>query len=129
MKTIPPNALAAPRPTLPPNLLARNTRKAPKLERGSGDAPLGAKKVQGRNCPEFFVRITSVRKRLIDEDNLCEKYHVDLCRYAGVISGDEAGKTKIETTQCKVEKGGEEKILIEVRVPIDKPKPLSDNDK
>jgi hypothetical protein len=84
------------------------------VERDSRDAPLGKKKVQGRVGERVLVCITSVRKRLIDEDNLAEKYHVDLCRYAGIISGDEASKTKIETTQRKAQKGEEEKVIIEV---------------
>jgi len=45
---------------------------------------------------------------------LCEKYHVDLCRYAGIISGDEASKTKIETIQRKAEKGEEEQVIIDI---------------
>lgn len=102
-------------PNSSPDFLARNSRKTPKLERDSSNAPLEKKKVQGRSSQKFFIRITSIRKRLIDEDNLCGKYHCDLCRYAsGGVFGDEAGKTKIEITQRKVEKGEEEKTLIEI---------------
>jgi len=98
-----------------PDFLARNTGKAPKLERDIGDAPLEKKKVQRRASQKFLIRVTSIRKRLIDEDNLCEKYAVDLCRYAsGGAFGDEAGETKIETTQRKAEKGEEEKVIIEI---------------
>lgn len=43
------------------------------MERDSRDAPLGKKKVQGSTSQRILVRVTSVRKRLIDEDNLCEK--------------------------------------------------------
>ena len=96
------------------DLLSRNTSQTAIVERDSRDAPLGKKKVQGSVSQRILVRVTSVRKRLIDEDNLCEKYHVDLCRYAGIISGDEASKTKIETIQRKAEKGEEEKVIIEV---------------
>jgi len=96
------------------DLLSRNTSQVAVVERDSRDAPLEKKEVQGRVSERVLVRITSVRKRLIDEDNLCEKYHVDLCRYAGIISGDEASKTKIETTQRKAQKGEEEKVIIEV---------------
>jgi hypothetical protein len=96
------------------DLLAYNSKQIAIVERDSRNASLGKKKVQGSNSPRVLVRVTSVRKRLIDEDNLCEKYHVDLCRYAGIISGDEASKTKIETTQRKAEKGEEEKVIIEV---------------
>ena len=95
------------------DLLSRNTSQTAIVERDSRDAPLGKKKVRGSVSQRILVRVTSVRARLLDEDNLCEKYHVDLCRYAGVISGDEAGKTKIETTQRKAQKGEEEKVIIE----------------
>lgn len=96
------------------DLLSRNTSQTAIVERDSRDAPLGKKKVQGSTSQRILVRVTSVRKRLIDEDNLCEKYHVDLCRYAGIISGDEASKTKIETIQRKAEKGEEEQVIIEI---------------
>jgi hypothetical protein len=101
-------------PFASPDLLARNTGKASKLERGAGHAPLEAKEVQGPTGQRFLVRVVSYRKRLLDEDNLCEKYHVDLCRYAGCLFGDEAGTTKIETSQVKVGKGEEEKVRIEI---------------
>ena len=91
-------------PNASPDLLSRNTSQAAVVERDSRDEPLAKKEVQRRTGERVLVRVTSVRKRLLDEDNLCEKYHVDLCRYAGVISGDEAGKTKIETTQRRLKK-------------------------
>lgn len=101
-------------PKASPDLLAYNSKQIAIMERDSGNEPLAQEKVQGRTGERVLVRVTSVRKRLLDEDNLCEKYHVDLCRYAGIISGDEAGKTKIETTQRKAEKGEEEKVILEV---------------
>ena len=101
-------------PNASPDLLSRNTSQATVVERDSRDEPLAKEEVQRRAGERVLVRVTSIRKRLLDEDNLCEKYHVDLCRYAGVISGDEAGKTKIETAQRKAEKSEEEKVIIEV---------------
>lgn len=98
-----------------PDFLARNTGKVAKLERDIGDAPLEKKEVQRPASQRFLVRVTSVRKRLIDTDNLCEKYAVDLCRYAsGGAFGDEPSKTQIETTQRKAEKGEEEKVIIDI---------------
>lgn len=101
-------------PNASPDLLAYNSRQVAIMERDSGNKPLAKKKFQKRTGEKVLVRVTSVRKRLLDEDNLCEKYHIDLCRYSGVISGDEAGKTKIETAQRKTEKDEEEKVIIEV---------------
>ena len=84
------------------------------MERDTRNAALEPDEVQGGTRQSILVRVTSIRKRLLDEDNLCEKYHVDLCRYAGVISGDEAGQTKIEVAQRKAAKGETEKTIIEV---------------
>ena len=50
---------------------------------------------------KFVVRITSFRKRLLDEDNLAVKYHVDALRYAGIIPNDAPDKTHIEVSQIK----------------------------
>lgn len=101
-------------PNASPDLLARNTGTSAVVERSPVDEPLAQEEVQRPTGGRVLVRVESVRKRLLDEDNLCEKYHVDLLRYAGVISGDEADKTKIETSQRKAQKGEEEKIVITV---------------
>ncbi len=95
--------------TIPPR-----RRPVAKLESNPGDAPLGQKEIQGRTIQKFLVRITSCRRRLLDEDNLCEKYHVDLCRYAGVMPDDAPGEVKIEVCQKKTEKEETEKTIIEV---------------
>ena len=89
-------------------------RKAAKLESNPRDAALDAKEVQGRPSQKFLVRVTSLRRRLIDEDNLCEKYAVDLCRYAGILPSDEASQCKIEVCQEKVGKEKPEETIVEV---------------
>jgi hypothetical protein len=96
------------------DLQPADSRPPAVVEPDSRPSALGPRQTQSGTSQRFLVRITSVRCRLLDEDNLCEKYHVDLCRYAGVIPGDEAGKTKIEVTQRKAGKGEEEHTLIEV---------------
>jgi len=96
------------------NLSAGAAEQAAKLECHTGNEPLGAKEVQGSTGQRFLVRITAHRKRLIDEDNLCEKYLVDLLRYARVIPDDAPGVCKIEVSQKKVGKGQPEKTIIEV---------------
>jgi hypothetical protein len=92
----------------------RNPGPTSKLEPAPRNEPLATPQTQGHHCQRFLVRVTSIRKRLLDEDNLAEKFHVDLCRYAGIIPGDEADKTRIETSQRKAEKGEEERTVIEV---------------
>lgn len=84
------------------------------FERDSRDATLGAGEAKGGDSSRVLVRVTSIRRRLIDEDNLCEKYAVDCCRYAGLLHGDGPGQTKIEVRQRKAGKGEEEATLIEI---------------
>jgi hypothetical protein len=92
----------------------RDTGTDAKLERHLGDGTLGAAQVQKGTGQRILVRVTSFRTRLLDEDNQCEKYHVDLLRYAGVIPTDAPGQTKIEVCQQKVGKGEREFVRIEV---------------
>jgi len=84
------------------------------MERHAVAQPLAADEVQEGTGGRVLVRFTSVRKRLLDEDNLCAKFHCDLLRYAGLISGDEPGKTSIKTTQRKAGKGEAEHTAIEI---------------
>lgn len=87
---------------------------AAKLEPNPCHAPLAKEKVQRPAGKRFLVRVTSFRRRLLDEDNLCSKYHVDLCRYASIIPGDSPDKCKIEVGQIKVGKSQTEKTVVEV---------------
>lgn len=84
------------------------------VERRVGYGALGKTKVQKADHGYFHVRVTSFRVRLLDEDNLCEKYHVDCCRYAGILPDDSARKARITTTQQKVSSTAEERIEIEI---------------
>lgn len=96
------------------NLQAEDAGAVAKLERNPSNASLAKKEVQGQVGRGFLVRVTSRRKRLIDQDNLCEKYHVDLCRYAGVIPDDAPGETQIEVSQTKCREGEAEEVTVEV---------------
>lgn len=78
------------------------------MERDPGNGAVGKIQVQAAVGGKFLVRVTSVRKRLLDEDNICEKFAVDCCRHAGLIPTDAPGKTKIETSQRKAEKDEQE---------------------
>lgn len=98
------------------HLQAHDTGPPAELERHPRDESLGQDEVQEGTGKRILVRVTSVRKRLLDEDNLCEKYHIDLCRYAGILPSDAPGETKIETTQRKAGKEEQEHTLIEVFV-------------
>lgn len=84
------------------------------MESGARPVAVAKNQVQETNRPRFLVRITSIRKRLLDEDNLNCKFHVDLCRYAGVLPGDCPGTCKIQTTQRKAAKGEAEHTEITI---------------
>ena len=62
----------------------------------------------------YFVSVVSSRTRLLDEDNLAEKSHVDACRYAGLIPADSPDQTSIQATQVKVATEAEERTEIEI---------------
>ena len=91
-----------------------DTRPATELERHSGDGAVGAVRVQKAIAGRVRVVVTSYRTRLLDEDNLCEKYVVDCCRYAGVLAADSPGQTKIEVRQEKVGKGEPEFTRVQI---------------
>jgi hypothetical protein len=96
------------------NLSAGDTGAVAVMESSIGNAPLGAKEIQRPVGERFLVRVTSIRRRLLDEDNLCEKYHVDLCRYSGVLPDDAPGKVQIKVCQQKAAKGEAERVEIEI---------------
>jgi hypothetical protein len=60
--------------------------------------------------PKFI----KARPGLLDLDNLCEKYVVDCCRYAGILSGDSPSQAQIEVKQEKVSSKEPEEIVTEV---------------
>ena len=91
-----------------------NRRSNPKLERDPGHGALGQGQIQNFSPGKLLVRLTSYRTRLLDEDNLCEKYLVDCCRYSGLIRQDSPGAAKIEVRQEKVGKGEPEFVKIEI---------------
>ncbi|MDB6117400.1 MAG: hypothetical protein JWO08_1181 [Verrucomicrobiaceae bacterium] len=104
-------------PNASPACLASNaggTRPDAKLERHPEHAALHSPPAEKGRPERFHIRFVSVRKRLIDPDNLSEKWLLDCLRFAQVIPGDEPEKITLETTQRKARKGEEEHTLIEV---------------
>lgn len=84
------------------------------LERHLCDGPLAKSKTEDGHPRKFLVRVTSFRRRLLDEDNLCEKYHVDCCRYAGLLRADDPSQARIITTQEKVRTKAEERTEVAI---------------
>lgn len=85
---------------------------APKLERSSGDGTLAKGEVKEGDTGRFFVSVVSFRRRLLDEDNLCEKYVVDCARYSGLLPADAPDCTSIKVSQEKVKSKEEERTEI-----------------
>lgn len=96
---------------------AKGSRKTAKLERPSGNGTLGTNQGQEAGSGRLHIRFESVRKRLLDPDNIAEKWLLDALRFSGVLQGDEPDKITLETTQRKCEKGEEEHTLIQIFEP------------
>ena len=97
-----------------PALSTGNPRTAPVLERTARHGPLAESESQEGNAGRVHIRFVSVRQRLLDPDNLSEKWLLDCLRNCGAIAGDEPDKITLETTQRKAAKGEAEHTIIEV---------------
>jgi len=92
----------------------RDPGTLPLVERNPSDGALGQRQIQAIPPGRVLVRVTSFRTRLLDEDNLCEKYYIDLCRYAGIIRQDHPGAATIEVRQKKIGPKEPEFVRIEI---------------
>ena len=84
------------------------------MECDSRVAALAPSKAKEADSERVHIRFVSVRKRLLDPDNLSEKWLLDCLRFCGAIKGDEPEKITLETTQRKAAKGEEEHTIIEI---------------
>jgi len=89
-----------------------NPRPVAILEPDPRVEPLAAPQIEASNPARFRVVVASIRRRLLDEDNLCEKFHVDCLRRAGYIPDDDPATTHIEVWQRKCQTGEAERIEI-----------------
>lgn len=96
---------------------AESDGKIAKLERAAGDEPLAEGKGKKEASGRVHFKFISVRKRLIDPDNVSVKWLLDCCRRIGLVAGDEHDKVTLETCQRKAEKGEEEHTIIEITKP------------
>lgn len=94
----------------------RGEAPAPIVERHLRPRSLATREAKAGDPRKFFIRVTSYRCRLLDEDNLAEKYHVDCCRYAGLLPGDDPAQARIVTTQEKVGSKAEERTEIVIEL-------------
>ena len=94
-----------------------NNGQITKLERAACDEPLATGKGKKEASGRVHFKFVSVRKRLIDPDNVSVKWLLDCCRRIGIVAGDEHDKVTIETAQRKAENGEEEHTIIEITKP------------
>ena len=88
-----------------------------KLEQDTRHGSLAKKPIETHTTSRVHIRFESVRKRLLDPDNICEKWTLDCLRYIGVIRGDEPDKITLETTQRRASKNEEEHTEITITYP------------
>jgi len=99
------------------NYNTNDTGTPAKLEQDTWHGTLAAQPVEASATSRIHIRFESVRKRLCDPDNICEKWTLDCLRYIGVIRGDEPDKITLETTQRKAAKGEAEHTQITITYP------------
>ena len=92
-----------------------NSGTPPVLERSFETQPVATDRHEEAHPARFHVCVTSIRKRLLDEDNLCAKFHVDCLRRAGLIPNDNPATAHIEVMQRRCYKGEMEYTVILVR--------------
>lgn len=93
---------------------ADDPRENAKLEPSAKHEPLEAPQAQEDDSRRILVSVTSVRKRLCDEDNIAEKFTVDCLRYCGAIPTDAPENVKIVTSQRKAQRWEIEHTRIEI---------------
>lgn len=78
------------------------------------DEPVAEIARKEENPSRLRVRVISLRRRLIDPDNLCPKYFIDCLRYAQIIPNDRAQDIVLEVSQEKVKSKRDECTRIEI---------------
>jgi hypothetical protein len=84
------------------------------VERDPKHEPVGASEPPGAHSTHLLVSIKSVRKRLLDTDNLVGKEICDVCRYAGILDSDAPDKATVQVSQRKVRPGEKERTIVEI---------------
>jgi hypothetical protein len=87
-------------------------------ERNQAPALGGAVQRETQSVQRIVVRFTGHRVKPLDPDNFAGscKDLLDGLRHAGIISGDEPWRIKLETEQVRVPHYKEEKTVIEIEL-------------
>lgn len=92
----------------------RSKAPSPKPQQTPIHEPMAEEKGKGGPPRRLLVRITSVRRRLLDYDNLIGKYFVDCLRYCGILSDDTEAEIDLRISQRKTKIKDDEKTIIEI---------------
>ena len=100
-----------------PNHLYNNPHPLPLVERHPSAGPLAKDEGEEGRASRVHLRIVSIRKRLLDPDNLSVKWLIDCLRYSSIIRGDEPDKITLQVEQRKCAKGEAEATEIWLTFP------------
>jgi hypothetical protein len=95
----------------------RHPASSPEPQQAVRDEPLAADARKESHPGRVSVRVVSYRRRLIDPDNLCPKFHIDACRYAGFIKDDSAKEIEYSIRQEQVPTKDLERTEITIETP------------
>lgn len=92
---------------------AGGERPLSELESGVGPKSISPKELTIPDTGRCSVGIKVFRRRLTDTGNDCWKYHLDACRYLGLLADDNDAKVRLaEEPHEKVETNEEERVEI-----------------
>jgi hypothetical protein len=100
-----------------PNHLYHDPYPLPIVERHPSAGTLATHEEQEGGASRVHLRIVSIRKRLLDPDNLSVKWLIDCLRYSSIIRGDEPDKITLQVEQRKCAKGEAEATQIFITFP------------
>ena len=100
-----------------PNHLYHDPHPLPLLERNPCTGTLATHEGEEGRASRVHLRIVSIRKRLLDPDNLSVKWLIDCLRYSSIIRGDEPDKITLQVEQRKCSKGEAEATEIWLTFP------------
>ena len=100
-----------------PNHSPHNPHPLPIVERHLSTGPLATNEGKESGAGRVHLRIVSIRKRLLDPDNLSVKWLIDCLRYSSIIRGDEPDKITLQVEQRKCGKGESEATEIYITFP------------
>ena len=100
-----------------PNNPPHHSHPLPLVERNPCAGTLATHEKQEGGAGRVHLRIVSIRKRLLDPDNLSVKWLIDCLRYSKIIRGDEPDKITLQVEQRKCGKGEAEATQIYITLP------------